>query len=148
MDHIQWDSEVYDAYIVSLNKLYLRLETQSMRLTAAWQDILRQNEGGEDETLQKAALRLKAAISRVDGETQRVRRLRDALAAAPEAFLAAERRISQMGMELLYTQVMRQTPVSNFQPRYTVYSSPFLTRSVTPPWLSALAQKHSGRSDA
>ena len=148
MDHIQWDSEVYDAYIVSLNKLYLRLETQSMRLTAAWQDILRQNEGGEDETLQKAALRLKAAINRVDGETQRVRRLRDALAAASEAFLAAERRISQMGMELLYTQVMRQTPVSNFQPRYTVYASPFLTRSVTPPWLSALAQKHSGRSDA
>ncbi|MBR3738845.1 MAG: hypothetical protein IKN04_00120 [Clostridia bacterium] len=138
MDHLKWDSEVYEAYISSLQKMNRRLDEELQTLAAARQGLLSQNADGSDEALNQIQLALEKTVKGITDANDRVYQVREALSDSMDLFMAAERKNSSMDLDMLYSGAVSSSASSVQYPLYTPYSSG-LSGDVTPGWLLSLA---------
>ena len=136
MDRVRWDSEVYEEYLASLHRVSQCLNEQTQRLTNARRSILRQGVTAEDKPLHEVLDRLEAALKKLGLQNERVNHLINALELSMDIFRSAEKKIGDLGTDMLYAGVMQ----GGVRPVLVMpYSNPFTGRNVTPDWLSQLA---------
>jgi len=136
MDRLKWDSGICDEYLASLHRMSQCLNEQTQRLTAARRSILRQGVTAEDKTLHEILNRLEAALKKMNAENDRIRHLMDYLELSMDIFRSVERKIGQMGMDMLYAGIIQRGMGPMLVKPYT---NPFAGRNVTPGWLSQMA---------
>jgi chromosome segregation ATPase len=145
VDHLKWDSGVYEEYLARLRKMNGCLDEEIQNLTAARTALLRQQPTSEDEAMTKILHKLETASRHLDAMNERIHRLREAVADSMEIFSDAERKITGMGTEMLYTKVARSAENRPRRPLFTPFDSPFSRGGVTPAWLRELAEREAGR---
>ena len=136
MDRLRWDSEVCDEYLATLQRISQCLNEQTQQLTSARKSIMRQGVTVEDKTLHEILDRLEAVLAKLNAASERVAHLMDSLELSTDIFRSVEKKVGEMGTDLLYMGVMQGGLGSAL---VTPYSNPFATRSVTPDWLSQAA---------
>ena len=136
MDRLKWDSAICDEYLASLNRISQCLSEQTQRLTTARRSILRQGVTTRDKTLNEILDRLEAALKKMNAESERIRQLMDSLELSMDIFRSVEKKIGQMGTDMLYTGITERGlgPIL-----VKPYVNPFAGRNVTPDWLSQMA---------
>ena len=135
MDRLRWDSEVYDEYLAALQRISQCLNEQNQQLSAARKSILRQGVTAEDKALYELLNRLEEALKELNGSADRIRHLMDALELSMDIFRSTEKRIGELGTDMLYRGVIQ----GGVKPVIVPYTNPFMDRSVTPDWLSQAA---------
>ena len=136
MDRLRWDSEVYEEYLTDLQRMNRCLTTQIQRLTQARKNLMSQGVTVEDKALHEILNRLEKQLKKLNTTSDRIHQLTDALEMNMDIFRNAEKRIGDLGTDLLYRGVMNGTvrPVLVMP-----YSNPFTGREITPDWLSRMA---------
>ena len=140
MDHLKWDSEVYEGYISSLQKMNQRLDDELQTLAAARQNILSQNADGADEALNQIQLELEKTVKKITSANDRIYQVREALNASIDLFSAAEKKNSSLDLDMLYSGALSSSQSTAQYPLYTTYENALGSRDVTPEWLSQLAE--------
>lgn len=139
MDHLKWDSEVYEAYISSLQKMNQRLDDELQTLAAARQNILSQNADGADEALNQIQLALENTVKKITSANDRVYQVREALNESIDLFSTAEKKNSSLDLDMLYNGALSSSQSEAQYPLYSVYENGLSGRDVTPDWLLQLA---------
>lgn len=141
MDHLKWDSEVYEAYISALQKMNRRLDEELQTLAAAKQALASQNADGADEALNEIQQALENSVKKISDANDRVYQVREAISASMELFAAAERKNSSLDLDMLYSGAVSSSSSSAQYPLYTPYSNALSGRNVTPDWLLQLSEE-------
>ncbi len=139
MDHLKWNSDICEEYLISLRRMNQHLDEEMQKLAAVRKTLLRQGGAGEDEALTAILDRTEKVMKNLTLANDRVRELRDSLANALEIFNGAENRIKGMGMDMMYSvTVSASRNAGASAPLYTTYSGGLRTGEITPEWLSAI----------
>ena len=136
MDRIKWDSEVCDEYLANLQRVSQCVNEQIQQLTSARKSLLRQGVTASDKTLTEILERLETTLENMNAASDRVSHLMESLELSMDTFRSTEKRIGEMGTDMLYISITKNGLGSVL---VTPYSSPFAERSITPDWLSQIA---------
>ena len=112
MDRLKWDSGICAEYLASLNRISRCLNEQVQQLTAARKAILRQGVTAGDKTLLDILDRLETALKKLQTENDRIRHLKDSLEFGMDRFCSVEKKIGEMGTDLLYMSRKWYRPVN------------------------------------
>ena len=107
MDRLKWDSGIWAEYLASLNRISRCLNGQIQQLTVARKAILQQGVTAGDKTLLDILDRLETALKKLQTEDDRIRHLTDSLEFGMDRFCSVEKKIGDMGTDLLYMGRMR-----------------------------------------
>ncbi len=135
MDRLRWDSEVYEEYLTDLRKMNRCLSEQIQKVTNARMAIMRHGVTAEDKTLHQILDRLEEAQKRLTMAGDRIHQLMEALELSMDMFRSAEKKIGNLGADLLYLGVIRGWT----RPIVLPYVNPVIVRDVTPDWLTQVA---------
>ena len=135
-DRIKWDSEVCDEYLANLQRVSQCVNEQIQQLTSARKSILRQGVTAKDKTLTEILNRLEKTLENLNAAGDRVSHLMESLELSMDIFRSTEKKIGEMGTDMLYISITRNGLGSVL---VTPYSNPFAERSITPDWLSQIA---------
>ena len=141
MDHLKWDSGICDEYIASLRRMNQHLDEEIQRLATARKKLLRQSVTTEDQALAIILDRMEKVMKNLQLANDRIHELREGLSFASEAFDSAERRVSGMGVDLLYSSIAYAAQRNGSSPLFTTYTNAFRMNEITPEWLSAITQE-------
>ena len=136
MDRIKWDSEVCDEYLANLQRVSQCVNEQIQQLTSARKSLLRQGVTASDKTLTEILERLETTLENMNAASDRVSHLMESLELSMDTFRSTEKRIVEMGTDMLYISITKNGLGSVL---VTPYSSPFAERNITPDWLSQIA---------
>lgn len=136
MDRIKWDSEVCDEYLANLQRVSQCVNEQIQQLTSARKSLLRQGVTASDKTLTEILERLETTLENMNAASDRVSHLMESLELSMDTFRSTEKRIGEMGTDMLYISITKKGLGSVL---VTPYSSPFAERNITPDWLSQIA---------
>ncbi len=140
MDHLIFDSERYEEYLLNVREMRQRLETELQTLSDERRRILRQNDTQEDQVLQEVMIRINRTIRRLDAVVERLTRLGDAISDSIDIFVSAERRLQNTEMDLLYRGAVAGARNQAAGPQYVIFPGAITGSSlVTEPWLRDLA---------
>ena len=133
MDRLRWDSEVCEEYLTSLRRISQCLNEQIQLLTSARKSIMRQGVTVEDKTLHEIVARLEKVLAKLNEMDERVLHLVDSLEFSMDIFRSVEKKVGELGTDLLYMGVIQGRIAPTI---VATYSNPFENRrSITPDWL-------------
>ena len=112
MDRLKWDSGIWAEYLASLNRISRCLNEQVQQLTAAREAILRQGVTAGDKTLLDILDRLETALKKLQTEDDRIRHLTDSMEFSMDRFCSVEKKIGEMGSDLLHMSRMWYRPAN------------------------------------
>ena len=141
MDHLKWDGAVVDSYLSSLKKMSRCLDSEIQNLEAARKTILRQQVTSDDEALMAISHKLEKEMKKIINANDKIQRLWNALNACSENFSSVERRIANMGTDLIYVKVSQRVSEGGMSPAYIPYTGMFSKSEITPDWLVQLAEE-------
>lgn len=142
MNHLKWDSDIYQEYIASLQRMHQNLENEIQKLSSVKKKMLNENADGEDTVLAEVCAKLNAVLTRLEETDERIIRLCSALNRSIDLFSSTEKHISRFGMDMLYQSIERRSEMRG--PAHSpvvVYSSAFSRHSIMPDWLRALVDE-------
>ena len=102
MDRLKWDSGICEEYLASLNRISRCLSEQIQQLAAARKAIMQQGVTAGDKTLNEILERLETVLQKLQAEDDRIRRLEASLERSMEVFQSVERKISEMGTDMMF----------------------------------------------
>ena len=141
MDHLKWDGAVVDSYLSSLKKMSRCLDSEIQNLEAARKTILRQQVTSDDEALMAISHKLEKEMKKIINANDKIQRLWNVLNACSENFSSVERRIANMGTDLIYVKVSQRVSEGGMSPAYIPYTGMFSKSEITPDWLVQLAEE-------
>ena len=147
MDHLKWDSDICEEYLINLRRMNQRLDEELQKLSMVRKKLLRQGVTDADEALAAILERTEKVMMNLTLANDRIHELRESLSTVSDIFDSTERRIKGMGMDMLYSRMVSTTQSAGTPaPLYTTYTSAFQAGEITPAWLAAITQESSSTS--
>ena len=107
MAFILWDSEAFDEYIASLQKMERSLSSYLGRMIAIRKKLILFNTTLNDQALSAFLVRIETLIHCISEMDERVSKLIETMQVTAERFLSTEKRIASMGSDLLHASAMQ-----------------------------------------
>ena len=80
-------------------------------------------------------------MKKIINANEKIQRLWNVLNACSENFSSVERRIANMGTDLIYVKVSQRVSEGGMSPAYIPYTGMFSKSEITPDWLVQLAEE-------